>query len=58
MQLNQCEKELFPFIIVDYDTHSGIDVIVKDKNNSVPLKQDTIYYVEFKYILERNFSHY
>ena len=57
MQLNQCEKELFPFIIVDYDTHSGIDVIVKDKNNSVPLKQDTLYYVEFKYILERNFNH-
>lgn len=57
MQISQVEPELFPFTIVDYDTHSGIDVIVREKNKSLPLKKDTLYYVEFKNILERNFNH-
>ncbi len=57
MQLAQVEPYLFPFRIIDYDTHSGIDVIVKEINNSLPLKQDSLYYVEFKNVLERNFNH-
>lgn len=57
LQISQIEPSLFPFYIIDYDTHSGIDVIVKDNRNSLPLKQDTLYYVEFKNELERNFNH-
>lgn len=57
LQISQIEPNLFPFYIIDYDTHSGIDVIVKDNRNSLPLKQDTLYYVEFKNELERNFNH-
>lgn len=57
MQVSQLEPELFPFTIIDYDTHSGIDVIVKERNVKLPLKQDTLYYVEFKNILEKNFNH-
>jgi len=57
LQISQAEEDLFPFYIIDYDTHSGIDVIVKEKNDSLPLKQDRLYYVEFKNRLERNFNH-
>lgn len=57
LRISQIEPNLFPFYIIDYDTHSGIDVIVKDNRNSLPLKQDTLYYVEFKNELERNFNH-
>lgn len=56
MQLDQCEKNLFPFTILDYDTHSGIDVIVKS-NNQIPVKNSRLYYVEFKYYLRRQFNH-
>lgn len=38
---------LFPFTIIDYDTHTGIDVIVKGQDN-MPVKTSKMYYVEFK----------
>ena len=56
LQLAQIEKDLFPFTILDYDTHSGIDVIVKS-NDSLPIKSSKLYYVEFKNYLEKNFNH-
>ena len=56
MQLSQVEKDLFPFEIIDYDTHTGIDVIVKDKGN-IPTKNAKLYYVEFKNRLENVFNH-
>lgn len=56
MQLSQEEKELFPFTILDYDTHSGIDVIVKSKDQ-IPIKNSKLFYVEFKNYLEKNFNH-
>lgn len=56
IQLLTIEPDLFPFEIVDYDTHSGIDVIVKgDKTN--PIYQSKLYYLEFKYYLEKQFNH-
>lgn len=57
MQIAQKEPDLFPFTIIDYDTHSGIDVIVKENNPSLPLSRDNLFYVEFKFLLERNFNH-
>lgn len=57
MQLNQKDPALFPFQTVDYDTHEGIDIIAKDKMNNIPLGQDSLYYVEFKHILNKNFNH-
>lgn len=54
--LSQKCPDLFPFEIVDYNTHSGIDVIAKtrDKNSSI---RERLRYVEFKNILEQQFNH-
>lgn len=56
LQLSSISEDLFPFTIIDYDTHSGIDVIVKSKDNNT-IKNSKLYYVEFKNILEQNFNH-
>lgn len=56
MQLEQQNDSLFPFTIIDYDTHAGIDVIVKEKN-TIPIKNSKLYYVEFKNCLEKQFNH-
>lgn len=47
---------LLPFRIVDYDTHSGIDVIVKG-DHSTPISNSKLFYVEFKYFLTPDFNH-
>ena len=54
--LNMLRPELFPFQVVDYDTHSGIDVIVKGKDEQ-PIYTSKLYYVEFKHYLTGNFNH-
>ena len=56
MQLSNLKPDIFPFIIVDYDTHFGIDVIVKAKD-SMPIKSSKLYYVEFKNYLTKSFNH-
>lgn len=56
LQLALLEPKLFPFKILDYDTHSGIDVIVKG-NDITPITKSKLYYVEFKYFLTNNFNH-
>lgn len=48
--------DLFPFQIVDYDTHEGIDVIAKG-DKSVPITSARLFYVEFKRTLTGNFNH-
>ena len=50
------EPDLFPFEIVDYDTHSGIDVIAKTRDN-VDVSQAMLRYVEFKHTLSSTFNH-
>ena len=50
------EPDAFPFEIVDYDTHSGIDVIAKTRDN-VDISQSTLRYVEFKHMLSSTFNH-
>ncbi len=56
VQLIILRPNLFPFQILDYDTHEGIDVIVKaaDKTSIVISK---LYYVEFKFVLAGSFNH-
>jgi hypothetical protein len=56
LQLQILEQGLFPFYILDYDTHSGIDVIVKG-DNTTPIHISKLYYVEFKYYLTTDFNH-
>lgn len=57
MQLSTYIPDIFPFTVVDYDTHLGIDVIVKAKNDRIPIKDSNLYYVEFKNYLNKNFNH-
>ena len=54
--LQTLKPGLFPFEIVDYDTHSGIDVIAKTKDN-VDVGQSMLRYVEFKHTLSSTFNH-
>lgn len=56
MQLKSVDPDIFPFTIVDYDTHVGIDVIVK-AHDIIPIKTSKLYYVEFKNYLKRDFNH-
>jgi hypothetical protein len=56
VQLMTVEPELFPFAVVDYDTHEGIDIIVKG-NDAVPVLGSRLYYVEFKYHISTVFNH-
>ncbi|MBT2721442.1 ATP-binding protein [Bacillus sp. ISL-46] len=56
IQLTTIKPDIFPFQILDYDTHSGIDVIVKG-DHTTPIQQSKLYYVEFKQYLQNNFNH-
>ena len=56
LQLSMLAPDLFPFQVLDYDTHQGIDVIVKG-DNTTPITDAKLFYVEFKYQLERSFNH-
>ncbi|MDD5089757.1 MAG: ATP-binding protein [Candidatus Wallbacteria bacterium] len=50
------EPELFPFQILDYDTHDGIDVIAKG-DRTKPISQSRMFYIEFKKLLSKSFNH-
>ena len=54
--LSQAEPKLFPFQVIDYDTHDGIDVIAKG-DSSTPIASAKLYYVEFKRTLGKGFNH-
>lgn len=56
LQLLAIEPNLFPFQILDYDTHEGIDVIAKAAKE-IPIQNSKLYYVEFKNHLINNFNH-
>jgi hypothetical protein len=56
IQLATLQPDLFPFTIVDYDTHSGIDVIAKMRDIT-PTGNSTLYYVELKYFFESVMNH-
>lgn len=54
--LSQEEDSLFPFHVIDYDTHEGIDVIAKGDKNT-PISSAKLFYVEFKRTLSKEFNH-
>lgn len=56
MQLSILEPELFPFEMIDYNTNTGIDILVKEKNK-LTFEQSRIYYVELKNLLDKHFNH-
>jgi hypothetical protein len=56
VELATIEPALFPFSVVDYDTHEGIDIVVK-ANDKIPIHGSRLYYVEFKYIISTAFNH-
>jgi len=56
IQLVTLKPEIFPFEILDYNTHNGIDVIVKS-DHTAPIHQSRLYYCELKYILSRELNH-
>lgn len=56
IQLTTLNPTIFPFRILDYDTHAGIDVIVKG-DHTTPFYQSKLFYVEFKHYLKNNFNH-
>ncbi len=47
---------LFPFQIIDYDTHDGIDVIAKG-DKTTPITNAKLFYIEFKRTLAKGFNH-
>jgi hypothetical protein len=46
----------FPFCIVDYNTHTGIDIIAKG-DHTTPIQQSKLYYVELKFQLTNQLNH-
>ncbi|NLR58913.1 hypothetical protein HGH93_12425 [Chitinophaga polysaccharea] len=56
LQLSILAPDIFPFRMLDYDTHSGFDVIAKG-DASTPITSAALYYVEFKYFLTNDFNH-
>ncbi|MBA7631511.1 hypothetical protein ES703_39043 [subsurface metagenome] len=50
------EPSLFPFRVIDYDTKRGYDALVAQ---SMPrdLSRESVYFVEFKYMLTSDFNH-
>ena len=56
IQLVTIRPDIFPFEILDYNTHTGIDVIVKS-DYTAPIHQAKLYYAEFKYILSNELNH-
>jgi len=56
LQLCTLKPELFPFEIVDYETHTGIDMVAKN-TGSTPVGESALYYVELKHILDTSMNH-
>ena len=54
--MSTLNPDIFPFTIIDYDSHVGIDVIAKAKD-SIPINSSKLYYVEFKNYLGKAFNH-
>lgn len=56
VQLLTIKPDSFPFQILDYDTHSGYDIIAKG-NKNLSIRQSKLYYLELKYVLTTDFNH-
>ncbi|HKO50136.1 MAG TPA: ATP-binding protein [Polyangiaceae bacterium] len=56
IQVSTLRPGAFPFCVVEYDTHSGIDVIAKG-DATTPIYSARLFYVEFKHRLQKQFNH-
>lgn len=56
LQMSIVEENFFPFTMLDYDTHSGLDVVAKG-DDTTPITSAKLYYVEFKNYLLKDFNH-
>ena len=56
MQLLALDQDIFPFKIVDYDSHTGVDALVK-ASDDVPLDQSALRLLEFKRTLNKKMNH-
>lgn len=56
VQISTLQPDAFPFQVVDYDTHEGIDVIAKG-DSTTPIQSAKLFYVEFKQTLQKEFNH-
>lgn len=57
IQTSQLDPTLYPFEIIDYDTNSGIDIIVRTANDRNLGQKYDYKYMELKYNLEDKFNH-
>jgi Histidine kinase-, DNA gyrase B-, and HSP90-like ATPase len=58
MELYALFPDLFPFSVLDYSSHRGIDLLVSYDKVKNPTLSDRIFYLELKYIYSgRNFNH-
>jgi len=55
-QVAAMQPDIFPFKVVDYDTHRGYDCLVS-RTTSLDLNNPNLAFVEFKYKLEPTFNH-
>lgn len=56
MALSSIDPSIFPFVIVDYNTYTGIDVIAKGDRHT-PIQLSRLFYVEFKFFLAKQLNH-
>ena len=56
VKLEMLEPELLPFQIIDYDSHVGVDAIVKTRDD-IALGRSNLRLVEFKFSLTNNLNH-
>lgn len=56
VQLSVLHPDLFPFTILDYDTHEGIDLVVKS-DRTTAITAARLFYVELKHTLTNDFNH-
>lgn len=56
MQLLTLDPELFGFMVVDYDTAFGYDLLVT-RDTALDLNRASLRFIEMKYDLRREFSH-
>ncbi|HIH36544.1 MAG TPA: hypothetical protein HA232_01385 [Methanocellales archaeon] len=55
-QLTALNPDLFPFKVVDYDTHRGYDCLISH-SSTFDLANPSLAFVEFKYTLDTTFNH-
>jgi len=56
IKLATIDEAIFPFEILDYNTHQGYDLLVKG-DHSTPIHQSRLFYVELKWILSDQLNH-